>query len=209
MNSKLKDRVLVVGKSGSGKTYFAKNLKKRGYWIICLDLIIQKNVMPIFEKRKKEELNDNIWSLFKLFDYKDTRKIIEEARDVFVRSVRKEMLGKRRVAVEGCLMNHQLIMDIFGDIDSFTVCFVYPKSKEVYLERIMNRFVRFPKQLGYLSFLKREGATEALDDYFKNGLLGEKISEFLTNIVQIEYTKISTEFLPFYISRYEVVIVNS
>lgn len=178
----MKDKLLMVGYAGSGKSTIADKYVKNGYTIIHTDEIITNVIMKKFSK-------DDLW-YFNIYAINIDPKL-ETVVKYFVGLMKKYIKKHKKIIIEGQIRNADIIRNIFGD-DDFDVLLVKPKNKSTYKKRVTSRFEEDPAnygRLGRLANIDAKNNKQGLNDYIKNGINGKIIKKLITDMVNETYGK--------------------
>lgn len=205
-----KDIIFIAGKAGSGKSYIAKKFEAQGYILVSMDEVIRNTIIPKFTKEIKNELKGEVWRIFRIYREGNYGPIINKIQQVFAREIRHKIRAERKkgnkVVVEGSLWNNKVIREIFGIDHEFTFYFMKPKSEDIYIERLKDRFEEDPNNYGRLGFIKgSDKGGEALNDYKKNGINGDIIKRLLEEVGKKEYKRVK-EWYDHYNKEFDIKI---
>ena len=189
-NNTDKNLILLAGKAASGKSSVAEQFKKKGYFIISTDEVIQNKLIPkyrdkiepgyLFSVQNKtiNVYNDNpVWYKAQ----KDFSKMLKQ-------DVKKNLKENKKFLVEGQLTVPGIIRDIFGNNDNFTLYVVIPSSLKVYIDRLSSRIINEPDVYGRLAWVEFENKSFiAKKDLLNNGKNGKIWKPFIIKIGKEKY----------------------
>lgn len=165
-----KPTFLLVGRSGTGKSTFAKKLVKSGYLHLELDKVVRTIAKEYNIKGK--ELSDLYGDIY-------LGRAKREIMSLFVQIVR-ECIKSKYVVIDGSLGHEPTIRRILGK-DAIIV-FLYPESAKSYYERLVSRLHDSVKIKNY----KFGEMGEIIEEYEANGMskktirLLKKLARFYT-----------------------------
>lgn len=182
------DIVFITGKAAVGKSTLSNEFERKGYMVVSMDEVIREKVLP-----KLDEIKEEPWIVFKLYK-DDSNPTINMAREMFIDEMRKIIDGNRKLVIEGSLTNCDAIKRIFEN-RKFTLFYVRPKDEETYVSRLKERFCKQPDDYGRMGFLRSADTNgSALNDYKRNGITGNLITELIIKVARQEYPKVEETY---------------
>lgn len=190
--------IFITGIPGSGKSTIAKKFEKDGYYLISTDEIVENKLIPLFKKEIDTKFNGKKSVIYGIYHPSHYGNIIEKARKIFVKIIKKIIDKQKKIVIEGTILNEFILKNIFSNNQNFKLYFIKPKNKKIYTDRFIKRFIDDPENYGRLGRLRKlDKNGSALDDYKKNGIKGKIISKLIVQVVDMKYNKMD-EWIEFY-----------
>ncbi len=160
--------IVLVGKTSTGKSTFAKKIGRFGFNHIELDHTVRQSVVEKFK----------LGAEGKAFAvYKGTA--LKEWQDSFERSARKlikEKLSSEKVVIDAAFANTEVVKRILKDLGvNYLVIYFHPFNKDFYYKSIFSRFEDDYKKKARSFPIWDFLSPEDLADFVEKGEVSQKI----------------------------------
>jgi adenylate kinase family enzyme len=173
--------IYISGKTCTGKTTFANEVKEHGYTQIELDAIVTNSIVIPFKIKSPGEAF--------LTAYRDSGP--KEHVDAFIIAAIKEIKEKLAfspIVIEGAIAKSRILKEIFsGDLSSFFFVYFHPVHLDIYMGRMRERFVAgaadgtsaLPKHFWDITNRKD------VEEFTKSNMMNEGIENAIKEYAQI------------------------
>lgn len=172
VKNKLPRLIFITGKTCTGKSTFAKSIVELGYEHLELDFVVRESVVNKFEESKGGKA---------FFVYKgDAPGEWQDSFEAAAKKLMVEKVNQSKVIVDAALASPEVVGRIFsGELSEFMFVYLHPFDVPFYYEYIVARVVNDIETMGRSFPIWDFMTAEAVDDYRRNGRVGEKIQRIV------------------------------
>ncbi len=164
--------IFLAGKTCTGKSTFALDLKNLGYKHIELDVVVRQNVVQKFPMSDQSQA----FSVYTGNAPKEWQISFEKA----TRTLIKEELKSSKVVVEAAIADVNILKRIFtGELKYFVIIFFHPFNRKFYYLSILNKFIDDLRTQKRSFPLWRYVTPEVINDYNKKEKKGAKVRKLI------------------------------